>query len=351
MPRQLRGQHAGTAHQQIDLDTILTGPDQAADQSLIGQCVHFQNNARAFPSTRIGTECADFCQQLAVQEKGRHQHFLHARQLALACQMQEHLLGVTGQLRIGGEVADVGVQARGARVVVASGQMRITPHGAPLAACDQEHLGMGFEPHHAIDHLGPDRLQHLRPVDIRFLVKTGLQLNNDHYLFAAAHGLPQQIHHLRIGPGAVNSLLDRQHLRVVHRLAQELQQQVEAFKGLVDQHIAFLQTGQHGPRSMPSMQAVRLIWGEAQARTLGQINQLTQAHQIDRPVGVVGRADRQAELLEQEFAQDLGTFCRYLQAHRLSEIAVYQALSQSGTQVIHVIFINSQIRVPGHPEL
>ena len=102
---------------------------------------------------------------------------------------------------------------------------------------------------------------------------------------------------------------------------------------------------------MRPMQAVRLVGGEAQARTLGQINQLTQAHQIDRPVGVVRRAGRQAELLEQKFAQCLGAFGRYLQAHRLPEIAVHQALPQSGTQVVHIVFVHGQVRIAGHPEL
>ena len=248
-------------------------------------------------------------------------------------------------------MADVGVQARSARVVVASGQVRIAAHDTALAAGDQQHLGVGFETHHAVDHLGTDGLQHLRPVDIRFLVKTGLQLDNHHHLFAAAHRLPQQIHHLRVGPGAVNRLLDRQHLRVVHRFAQELQQQVKAFKGLVDQHIAFLQTGQHGRRFTRPMQALRLVDRETQARPFGQINQLAQAHQIDWAMGVVRGAGGQVELLEQELTQCLGTFGRHLQTHRLPEIAVHQPLAQSGTQVVHIVFVHRQVRIAGHPEL
>ena len=265
--------------------------------------------------------------------------------------MQEHLLSVPGEFRVGGEMADVGVQARGARVVVAGGQMHIAAHDTALAAGDQQHLGVGFKAHHAVDHLGTDGLQHLGPVDIRFLVKAGLQLDNDHHLFAPAHRLPQQIHHLRIGPGAVNRLLDRQHLRVVHGFAQELQKQVKAFKGLMDQHVAFLQAGKHGRRFTQPVQALRLVDRETQARPFSQINQLAQAHQIDRALGVVRGAGRQIELLQQEFAQGLGTFGRHLQAHRLPEIAVYQPLAQSGTQVVHIVFVHGQVRIAGHPEL
>ena len=50
---------------------------------------------------------------------GRHQHARQPRNVALAGQMSENLLHVAGEGIVGGEVAQVGVKAGGARVVIA----------------------------------------------------------------------------------------------------------------------------------------------------------------------------------------------------------------------------------------
>ena len=45
--RNLRGQHAGSAHDQVDLRAFLSGLDQGADQCFVRQCVHLGDNAAA----------------------------------------------------------------------------------------------------------------------------------------------------------------------------------------------------------------------------------------------------------------------------------------------------------------
>ena len=74
-------------------------------------------------------------------------------QAALAGKVHENMVHVSGQLRLGCQVTDVGVQARGARVVVASRQMAVAAQLTPLAPGHQQHLGVGFQAHHAVHHL------------------------------------------------------------------------------------------------------------------------------------------------------------------------------------------------------
>ena len=127
--------------------------------------------------------------------------------------------------------------------------MAITPQYSALQPRHQQHLGMGFQSHDAIHHLGANRLQHFGPVDIGLLVKARLELDHHRHLFAFAHRLAQQIHQGRIRTGAVNRLLDGQHIRVVDCGTQKKQDGVKAFKRLMQNHIAALQLLKHvGPK-------------------------------------------------------------------------------------------------------
>ena len=100
---------------------------------------------------------------------------------------------------------------------------------------------MGFQADHAVNHLSTNRFEHLGPVDIRLFVKTRLQLHHHGDFLAAAHGFAQQQHEFRVSPGTVNGLLDGQHLRVVHRLAQKGQHTIKALKWLMNGYIAVLE--------------------------------------------------------------------------------------------------------------
>ena len=77
--------------------------------------------------------------------------------------MQEHLVDVGADLRVRGQQPEIGVQARGARVVVAGAQMGIAlqprlPGRISLAPQQQRQLGVGLQPEHAVDDLRADLL-------------------------------------------------------------------------------------------------------------------------------------------------------------------------------------------------
>ena len=208
-----------------------------------------------------------------------------------------------------------------------------------------------MRPHHTVQHLRADRLQHLGPVDVGFFVEAGLQLHHHGDFFAFAHGLTQQVHQLRIGAGAVDGLFDGQHVRVVHRLAQEGEHRVKPLKRLVDQCITRLQLLKEGLALADLYGPARLVGREQQFGLIDEVDQLRQAGQVHRTMHPVQRAFRQVELLEQITRQELGATRRHLQPHSLAVMAHDQAFAQRGAEVLHVVFIHRKVGVACDAEL
>ena len=206
----------------------------------------------------------------------------------------------------------------------------------------------------AVHHLRTDRLQALGPVDVGLLVEACLQLHDRHHLLAAPRRLEQQVHQDRLRAGAVDGLLDRQHIGVVHRLAQQLHHRLEALEGVVHQHVTLAQALEHRTlRALAARQALRpgpLVGREAQVVGIGLIDQLVQPHQVHRPVDVVERGVGQAELLQKELAQFLGAGGHHLEPDRLAEVARRQRGTQRLAQVDHVV-VDVEVGVARHAEL
>ena len=219
--------------------------------------------------------------------------------------MHKHMVNVRGQQRVCREVADVGVQPRRAGVVVAGGQVGIAHQPPAFAPGDEQHLGVGFQAHHAINHLRANRFEHFGPVDIGLFIKARLQLNHDHDFLAAPHGLAQQQHQLGISAGAVNGLPDRQHRRVIDRLAQESQHAVKTLEGLVNRHIALAKPFKNRLAKHQLLRVAGFVTRKKQLGVVDQINQLRQPRQVHRAMHPVKRRRWQIELPEQEARQIL----------------------------------------------
>ena len=114
-------QHTDAAHNQVNHYPTLTGLNQRLDQIQVRQGIHFQHDAGGLSLGRSLCQDLNFCQQSLVQIKRRHPHFFQARQSALNCQMDEDVFHVLGQHRVRAKVADIGVQAGRARVVISRG--------------------------------------------------------------------------------------------------------------------------------------------------------------------------------------------------------------------------------------
>ena len=303
--RHLCRKGAGPADNQVDLHASLARPDQGPNEHLIGQRIHLGDDAGGLARHCCCAERVYLQEQLALQIKWRQQQVFELWQTALAGQVHKDVLHVQRQFGVRCQVTHVGVDLRGARVVIAGGQVAVAPELLALTTGEQHHLGMGFKAHHAIQDLRSNGLQHLGPVDVGFLVKPRLELNHHRHLLATAHGFTQQIHQGRIGAGAVNGLLDREHVRVMHRLAQKGQHSVETFKRLVDEYVALAKLLKNRLARRQLAGVTGLVGRETQIGIVYKLDQLRHARQVHGPLHAVERQRMQVEFAKQKARQVL----------------------------------------------
>ena len=146
--------------------------------------------------------------------------------------MEKDLLDVGADLGMRSKQPEISVGARRARMIVAGSEMciRLQPRPARrvlLPAQQQRELGVRLQAEYAVDDLRARLLEPLRPVDVRLFVKARHQFDNDRDLLAAAGGLNQRFHQHRVDAGAIDGLLDRDHVGVVGGLADELDDGLE----------------------------------------------------------------------------------------------------------------------------
>ena len=146
---------------------------------------------------------------------GRDQQLLVAVLLGHAGEHVEEVGHVAGQHAVGGEQAQVRVDARGLVVVVAGADVGIAAQPARLAADDERALGVRLEAQQAVGHVGAGALEGPGPDDVGALVEAGLDLDHDHDLLAALGGADERVHDGRVTAGAVQRHLDGQDVGVL----------------------------------------------------------------------------------------------------------------------------------------
>ena len=129
-------------------------------------------------------------------------------------------------------------------VIVAGAEMHVGAQLAALAAHHQRHLGVRLQLQEAVDDLHAGALQLVRPADIRLLVESRLQLDHRGDRLAGLGGLGQLADDRAVVAGAVEGLLDRDDRRVARRLAQELDDDVEALVGVMDDDVLLPDRGE-----------------------------------------------------------------------------------------------------------
>ena len=164
--------------------------------------------------------------------------------LRVAGQEVEQGAGVLAELGAAGEEAQVGVEPRRGRVVVAGAEVDVAADAVVLAADDQRGLAVGLEADHAVDDVDAGLLERPGLDDVVLLVEPGLELDQGGDLLAVLGGARQGVDD-RVGVGGpVERLLDRQDLRVFGRLLDELDDRAERLVGVVDQDVLLADRGE-----------------------------------------------------------------------------------------------------------
>ena len=98
-------------------------------------------------------------------------------------------------------------------------------------------------------------LQTARQLQVGLFVETRPPLDHHGHFLAVTGGIDQRVDDLGVGPGAVQGLLDRQHVRVLRGLAQQVDHRRERLERVQQQLIAPLQQQLTKARSERSAQA------------------------------------------------------------------------------------------------
>ena len=145
---------------------------------------------------------------------------------------------------VGGEEGDVGVDAGGDRVIIAGPEVTVVDQRAHLAPHHHRELGVGLELDEAVDDLRARPLEIPRPADVGLFVETRLELDERGDRLAGLRRLDQGSDDRAVGRGAVERLLDRDDIRIVRRLVEELNDDVERFVRVVDDEILLPDRGE-----------------------------------------------------------------------------------------------------------
>jgi hypothetical protein len=245
--------------------------------------------------------------RFAVQRERRDPQVLQPLDLGQARQVHEHLLDILADFRMRGQHAEIGVQLGGAFMVVAGAQMNIRHQFRRsahfFAAQHQRHLAVRFQSDDAVDDLRADRFEALGEVDVRFLVEAGLQLDDHRDFLATPCGVLERIDDDRTDPGAIKRHADRDHLGIDGRLAQELDDRLEALERVVQQNVALLQRLENVGTRREFARPGRHEWLPPQVGLRQLIDELVESYQVDRPVDAEHRLGRQLKLLLQQLLQ------------------------------------------------
>ena len=236
-------------------------------------------------------------------------------------------------------------------MVVAGAQVRVAAQFAVLATEDQHHLGVGLEADHAVDHYRAGLLQAAGQLQVGLFVEAGAQLDHRGDLLAVACRLDQGVDDLRVGTAAVQGLLDRQHVRILGGLAQQVDHRGEGLERVHQQHVELAEDVEE---VFLLLQKTRDRRGEGrvlQLRMAFQAGDAEQAGQVDRAADLVQLAFGQAELLEQVVGQVLRAGIHHLQAYRIPVATREQLAAQRAGQVLDILGVHRQVGVAGQAEL
>ena len=307
------------------------------------------------PAAVGGDGALDLLDDPVAHRRRRDQHLAVLGRAAVAGEEVEHLGDVGADVGVGGEEAEVGVEAGGLRVVVAGADVDVLAHPVALAAGDQDRLDVGLQAGDAVDDVDAGLLQRLRPVDVGLLVEAGFQLDHADRLLAAFGGADQRRHQRRVVAGPVDGVLDRQHVGVGDRLLDEaLDRGGEGVVGMVDEEVALADRREHVDRLVVLALQARL--GDrrpgrvAQLGVAGDVGDVAEVAEVDQPVDVVDLAVFEPQRVDQLLAQLRVHPGRDLEPHDLAEAAAADLVLDRLQQVVGLV-ADGEVGVAGDPEV
>ena len=157
--------------------------------------------------------------------------------LRVAGEEVEEGRGVVGHRLVGGEEAEVGVDEGRGRVVVAGAEVDVAADLLAFLANDHRQLAVGLEVHEAEHDVNAGAFHLPGPDDVVGLVEAGFELDERGDVFAIVGGFGEGFDDGAIAAGAIESLLDGQHVRIAGGLRDEFDDRREGIVRVVEQDV------------------------------------------------------------------------------------------------------------------
>ena len=184
----------------------------------------------ALPGQRVVALAFDQADQALVQIERRDEQFFHARITGEPGEGVEDDRDFLGDLRIGREQTEVGVDARGARMIIAGAEMHIMPEPIGIAPDDEERFAMRLQTDHAVNDMRARFLQPARPLNVGRFVEARAQFDQRGHLFAGVGRVDQRLDDRRIAAGAVKRDLDCENLRILRGSSRSIRRSGRNFR-------------------------------------------------------------------------------------------------------------------------
>ena len=212
-----RHEGADRPHDQVDLGACLRGPVELLDDVGVGEVVDLDPDASGLTRLRCCGNGADVLDQPTPQVERCGEDLPELLRPAEARDEVEQVGDVRGDVRVGREQADVLVDPRSRRVVVAGADVDVALELVTLAPHDERRLRVDLHVREPVDDVDARLLERARPLDVAPLVEARLQLDDAHALLAVLGGAHQGRGECGVVARAVDGRLQRHDVRLVRR--------------------------------------------------------------------------------------------------------------------------------------
>ena len=190
-----------------------------------------------------------------------------------------------------------------------------------------------------------------RPLDVAGFVEAGTQLDHGRDLLAVLHRVHQRADDARVAAGAVERLLDGEHLRVFRRQFEKLDDAVEGVVRVMQQNVPL---GDGGEQVALPLERRYDGCNERGIAQLGGMIAMIDRHEprgIERAVDDIHVLVLQSQRAEQRLADFRRAIVFHFEPHGVALAAVVQFVLHGLEQVLDVLLVNVEFAVAGHAEM
>ena len=172
-----------------------------------------------------------------MQIEGRDHQFFQAGITGQARKCIKYCCDFLRQFRFAREQTEVGVNARRTRMIIARAELDVTPELVRIAANNEQRLAMGFQADDTVNDVSPGFFQAPGPLNVGRLIEARTQFDNGSDLFSGVGRVDECFDDRGITTCAIEGDLDCEHLRILRRRLDPLDNLIEAIVGMMQQHV------------------------------------------------------------------------------------------------------------------